>query len=916
MPGFSIIEVIMKLLRIFILLLFSTPLWASYPPNTIWSSIKTEHFNIIFDSSIQNDAQSIANKLENYYLSITDGMGGNIDRYTIVLPAEMIDSNGYVSSVNNKSVFYPTAPTESFAGTLEWYDLLTFHETRHMTQFTEVRDAFSQKILEFLFGSYGIVSAFLIPSYFYEGDAVLTETLLSNSGRGRSPGFERALRTILLSDKNYSFAKAFHRSDRDYYPNQYALGYYLMTYLEREYGKDILSEILGAAANNPLPMNFSTAALFVTGEGIPTVYKNTTSELRTLWQKQDDQVVTTNITLVSEPDTTYFTSMYYPEIDENETLYYIESGLHISSRLVIEKHGEREVIDEITGDFSINGSNILYTVESSDPRWTYRGYSDVSIYDQNSRKHKRLTKKERYFNPVFSSDGSKIVTVELSTERMASLVIIDTENGEVINTKRFDNADVLSGFSWNEDDSQIVFSVLKGSGSGLALYDLDKDDVKYISSINNVEKSFPQFYKDSIIFVSSYSGIDNINAIDLDTLNEFQVVSSRFGANYPFVIDDKLLFSDYTLAGYRVYDITLNREKWINIEDVKQLHVDYFEPLLSDVIKPLEERIIYETNDYNPNTHLIDIHSWLLNPVLPVLDKSDVYNLYLDDYFDVTELVLYSSDYLEYLDSTFYAHYNNRSEAWDIGGFGSYSGFYPYIEWDLNLYSESFYSGLSNIDLTLNMQLPLIFTNDSFYIGVMPDYQHGFDSESSLGATYYVAYIYTDNNLYFEPLASFNQGLINDPSLSLGFSTELDIVGFFERDLFTINNELDWGINEESLVYGSQVSKPDSSILDFDQFTSRYFIYNYLEYDLPIFYPDLSIFNWIFFNAVDLYATYESVYSEATDYDQLVSSRLSFSYYLLRSPVTFNTDFTLYYDISADEIDYTFTPISFSYNDL
>ncbi len=72
--------------------------------------------------------------------------------------------------------------------------------------------------------------AAIMPSWYYEGDAVLNETRLSASGRGRSAGFEMPLRTLLLGERKlYPYSKVKLGSYKDFVPNQYQYGYQMVT---------------------------------------------------------------------------------------------------------------------------------------------------------------------------------------------------------------------------------------------------------------------------------------------------------------------------------------------------------------------------------------------------------------------------------------------------------------------------------------------------------------------------------------------------------------------------------------------------------------------------------------------------------------------------------------------------------------
>lgn len=895
--------------------MLSTSLWATYPPDSRWEKIQTEHFNIIFDSRLGEYAQIIANDLENFYFSLTDGMGGVIDRYTIVLPADLIKSNGYVQPTKNKSVFYPVAPLESFSGTSAWYHLLTIHETRHMAQYSHIRNSVVQRILRFLFGSNGVLGATLIPSYFYEGDAVLTETLLSESGRGRSPGFEMGFRTILLTDKDFSFAKALHGSERDYIPNYYVLGYYLMTYLKREYGSDILQEIVNLAGNNPFPMNFSTASLFITGESMPRIYNNVRSELKTLWTTQDELITPTVTKSLGTPSSKYFTNMKYPKLDKNGNLYYIESGIDINSRLIEVTDGHSTIHEKVTGNFSLFNSNVVFTEESSDPRWIYKGYSDIYKYNLNTGVKIALTRNERYFNPVYSSHGDKIAVIEISQDRTPSIVILDSFSGDVISTKNFPRGEMISGLSWSKDDTLITLSSISKAGCGLGIYNIDENDFSYITNIDNIEKSFPKFYGNSILFVSSISGINNINTIDLSTLDEFQVISSRFGVDFPFIINDTMVFSDYTADGYRARSFELKSGKRIPVLNVKNGHVDYFKPLLADVFGPGKSFNDYTVKKYNPHTNLFDIHSWIVNPFMPLLSKSEIFNSSVDTVFDVPEIILFSNDYLEYMDATFYSHYNRRSEAFDSGGYGVFRGLYPGIIWDINLFSEGVEKGLSTFHTTFNFQVPQLFSDRRYSVGIIPDYFCDLRDEdlTYFDLSYYLSYDYFKNRTSFSSAITLTQGIHNSSKLSLGLSTNLTIPGIFNHDNLIINTESIWGLGDDTPVSGSEISRPQSALMAFNRVYSSFLFYNKIEYNLPLFYPDISIFNWIYFSAFDLYAGYESFYSKNTEYYHLVNSRLSLSYYILRVPISFQTEFNIYYDINNGKPDYIFSPITFNY---
>ena len=110
---------------------------------------------------------------------------------------------------------------------MDWNASLALHEYRHVVQYEMLRRGFAGKFMHFMYGDIGLgTKSLTTPDWFYEGDAVATETALSNSGRGRSPDFSKDLRAQLLDGKKYSYAKAVCGSYKNYVPNHYILGYF------------------------------------------------------------------------------------------------------------------------------------------------------------------------------------------------------------------------------------------------------------------------------------------------------------------------------------------------------------------------------------------------------------------------------------------------------------------------------------------------------------------------------------------------------------------------------------------------------------------------------------------------------------------------------------------------------------------
>ena len=88
------------------------------------------------------------------------------------------------------------------------------------------------KGMSFLLGEQftGIVAS-LQPSWFLEGDAVFAESVLTQSGRGRTPSFQKQLKALIVDNKKqYNYDKILNGSFKDFVPDYYESGYQMVTW--------------------------------------------------------------------------------------------------------------------------------------------------------------------------------------------------------------------------------------------------------------------------------------------------------------------------------------------------------------------------------------------------------------------------------------------------------------------------------------------------------------------------------------------------------------------------------------------------------------------------------------------------------------------------------------------------------------
>ena len=293
---------------LFVCLLVSSGLHAQFmnygsdPARFKWNIVRLPHYNLVYPQGTDSMAYRYALYLENAYPHIQKTIGKPIKaKFPVILhPANMI-SNGMVSWAPRRMELITTPSSD--LGIQRWDKHLVLHESRHVFQTGKVmRGIF--KPFYYLIGEQAAgVAAFFLPVWFLEGDAVGTETAMSNGGRGRLPEFNMAYRAQMLGgDKFYSFDKWLLGSYKNYTGTYYALGYDMTSYARQRYGSDIWDKSTTRYTSNIL---FEGSFKHYTGSSFKRLYHDTFDFLREGWEKQDTAVI---VPAYLSPDNKTYTS--------------------------------------------------------------------------------------------------------------------------------------------------------------------------------------------------------------------------------------------------------------------------------------------------------------------------------------------------------------------------------------------------------------------------------------------------------------------------------------------------------------------------------------------------------------------------------------------------------------------------------
>ena len=593
------------------------------PHKMKWHQINTDRVKVIYPEKNEKKAQRVANMITYLYDSDKHGLGDKKGKVSIILQNQSTQSNGFaVLGGPLRSEFFNTPPQYGFAGAVNWTDLLTIHEYRHIQQFFNSRRGITN-LLATAFGqnSWGLLNFLALPRWFLEGDAVFYESAITNGGRGRMPSFERAYRALLLQGKLFNYEKASAGSFKDFVPNQdYNKGYHMTTHVRNKYGDRSLNEAVADAAHFagvifPLSQGFRRHI----GLRTPQLYRETFNELGQRWKQEATQLLPTQSTTINDIEKKGYTSYKMPYWINNTELVVEKSGfLQIPDFIKIDLKGKESRVvrpglySSLNLTPSFKNGTLLWAENTYDQRWGNQDFSVITTF-KDGRKTK-ITERTKYFAPEFSPSGKRIATVYVSEQNDYEIHILNL-NGDIIERITTKENYFISFPRW-KDAENLVFVIQKNSKNALAQININTKKLEVLNTFESYQISYPRASGGLIYFSSMQSGIENIHVIDPHTGKEHQVTSTLLGATQPSISPDGywLAFSEFDISGWNVKRMKIDATKWLDVRENNAS--DY---LINDFITDgniLEEvpNRKFETSKFKKSSNLLNFHSW--QPVL------------------------------------------------------------------------------------------------------------------------------------------------------------------------------------------------------------------------------------------------------------------------------------------------------------
>ncbi len=651
----------MKKILWLLCLLFSLSGYAQYyndgqnPASIKWKSIDTEHFRIVFPEQAEKKARYIATLFTDLYAKVGKSMQIKPQKFTAILNSYSATSNGMVAWAPKRMELYAATPQNNEPQL--WLNHLVAHEYRHVIQMNKITQGLT-KIFNYILGEQAtaLVVGFYLPYWFLEGDAVCTETALTPVGRGRLPEFQQYLKAQLLEKGHFHYDKAVNGSFKDFVPNRYKLGYYMVGVGRANYGTELWENTLTKVGRQPFNVaSFSSGIKQIMrpkrdsvfqhlkllqqkyrqentkipivnwqkvkqenthGEGGVMLYYDVIKQLAWEWKIEDDSIKKTDFVILT-PREKLYTNKRCPKVMENGDIIYLSKGLNNGLQFYKQSPTGKESKFFTPGymlspTFDYCNNKLLWAEQKPNIRWQKADKSVVVLYNIETNKRTIFKRKNSLFAPSFNASGNKFVAIAVDKKGNNSLLIIDTKTGENLQEIKCKHQEYYITPQWF-DKKHILAVKINSKGKQLVTVNLDTKEEKILFQAGYHNIKNPIINGDYIYFSAGFTGIENLFAYSITNGNIYQITSSRFGACDIAVKGDYIFYADYTSDGYVLAKKHIHPNEW-KLWNGKFATYQLAEKLTQQVGEQLTPDTLlmqqFQVKKYSKLAHLFHIHSW------------------------------------------------------------------------------------------------------------------------------------------------------------------------------------------------------------------------------------------------------------------------------------------------------------------
>lgn len=730
-----------------------------------WKYIETNNFKVIYPEENEALARKYAFNLEKYSssVSLTSGYpvsGGWNTKMPVVLHT-WYGENGSVAWAPKRMDLF-TLPSPYSPEPLPWYKMLSIHESRHVTQM-QFGMTKALKPFNWFFGEmFNILASLVYPGMAtIEGDAVITETVYSPSGRGRVADFLNYYRVAFDEGIRRDWVKWRHGSQRFYTPDYYALGYITTGGVKTFYNcSDFTHRMYDFVARRPYRFDGENATIkSLSGKNKNKTFQVICDSLSRIWTEQADArapyITTKNISKEQKLYTNYSKS-----VSTSNGLYTVKSGYLNSPELIkIDKFGNEEFVRNISGNISKleycdKTSRIWWSESTRDIRWSLKSRSLIHCLDIHTGKVTTFRNWKLLHNPETSPGGNLVSTTQYNPSGITGITILDATTGQRMISYQAPDSLQLVQTAWSEDG--LFASAVSDNGYGIYRFDTDNIKWEEILSPQPVMIDNLNECEGGLTFTSDLDGENELYRLDFKSGSLIRQTRSRFGL-YDYAVsetDGNVYFSKPSVKGKILVctdkeslrkDTTeyIPQHKYFLAERLTELEKQYASEKGVEFIssEPVE---ISEPKKYSKAGHVFNVHSWAPFYVSP----NNIMNMSFDKVFQAISLgasgIIQNRLATAVGEFGYSAHKDpyDRSK-WRHGAHAklTYSGWYPVLEASIDfndraarlytnravvqngttgLYLRSEGIDIPSVQARFSAYIPFAFNSGGWYRGLVP----------------------------------------------------------------------------------------------------------------------------------------------------------------------------------------------------
>jgi hypothetical protein len=844
------------------------------PSSLKWKQIKTGNFTVIYPEQYGNEGIEYAKALDEAYVKMGYLFPQKKLKIPVIIHSYTVQSNGYVAWAPKRIELYPTPEQNTVPLAPE--KQLAIHEMTHVIQMKYLTEGFSG-CMSVIFGQQfaGVVSA-LLPLWLFEGDAVYAESVLTESGRGRSPAFQKQLKAIVVDrDKRYKYDKILNGSYRNFIPDHYETGYQMVTMAIAKKYPYIWNQVFHFTGHAPFTLNPVNFSLRKSDLRKKTLWNETSDSLKILWNSDITEHKAQNYSAVNPDKKKNYINYYSPVFVSRDSIIAVKTSLKNPASFVLinpKLRTEKRLYTpgQLYPWFISYGNGKLVWVETvTDARWENREYSIIKIMDVATGKVHRLSRKSRYLSAAISPDGRTIVATENDIKNRNTIVLMNIRNANITDELQTPGNAHLQHPQWSTDGKEITFISLTDAGEGIISFIPGQNKWKTLADPGRDDLQSAFIRNDSLYFISSSSGTDNIYLKTPDEKKISLLTSSKFGTIDAVAGGNSIYFGNYTFYGNDISSIPIKQagteKKEYTSSPLLIKGIEIKQDLKQDTIQKS-----YSPIPYRKIGHLFTFHSWM--PFYADIDK-----IQSDPTSVRPGFTIMSQNSLSTLITTLAYEYSEEKRnvfhskiAW--------KGWYPVIESEVNYGGSPTVQKMGGniqdpagnaqaVHLINTISVPLLFNSGKFsqYLrpSVSADFENNYIFTDETGTYDYGQNLIT-SRLYFSnyhrsavrdiyprwaQIVDFNYMSAPFDKQIYGSSTALQTAfyfpGFIRNNGIKIRAEFEVQVNDQFL-FGNFSSLPRG----YKDIISKDYRFLSADYVMPLLYPDFNLASLLYIKRI------------------------------------------------------------------